>query len=133
MDRAAAQRVAITNKIQNAMNAAAKSSKDLSAGSSSSIQGHRAYLNVPFTENVLQHQYVMNTLHGAWCRYTGQNASCWAVFNDRLFFGGAGGIVYESDKGNKDGSNLIVADLQTAFNHLRSRGINKQFSMSRAR
>jgi hypothetical protein len=49
-----------------------------------------------------------------------------------LFFGGAGGIVYEADKGNKDGSNLIVADLQTAFNHLRSRGINKQFSVARA-
>lgn len=133
MDRAAGQRVAITNKIQNAMNVAAKSSKDLFGWELVTYaKGTAAYLNVPFTEGILQHQYVMNTIHGAWCRYTGQNASCWAVFNDRLYFGGAGGIVYESDKGNKDGSTLITADLQTAFNHLRSRGINKQFSMIRA-
>jgi hypothetical protein len=133
MDRAAAQRVAITNQIQNAMNAAAKSSAaNFGWELVTYPKGTATYLNVPLTEGTLQHQYVMNTIHGAWCRYTGQNANCWAVFNDRLFFGGAGGIVYESDKGNKDGSTLISADLQTAFNHLRSRGINKQFSMMRA-
>lgn len=133
MDRAAVKRVAITNNIQNAMNSAAKSSKDLFGWELVTYaKGTACYLNVPFTEGVLQHQYVMNTIHGAWCRYTGQNASCWAVLNDVLYFGGAGGIVYKSDTGNKDGTSLIVADLQTAFNHLRSRGINKQFSMIRA-
>jgi hypothetical protein len=133
MDRAAVQRVAITNKIQRAMNTAAKSAKDNFGWELVTYaKGTACYLNVPLTEATLQHQYVMNTIHGAWCRYTGQNANCWAVFNDRLYFGGAGGVVYESDKGNKDGTNLIVADLQTAFNHLRSRGVTKEFSLMRA-
>jgi hypothetical protein len=48
-------------------------------------------INVPLSERGTQHQYVMNESTGAWCRFTGMNAGCWAILgNDALFFGGNG-------------------------------------------
>lgn len=133
MDRAVARKAAITSNIQAAFNLSAKSART-NFGWQMQVYptGTAAIINVPLTESTLAHQYVMNTLTGAWCRYTGQNAACWEVFNDRLMMGGLGGVVYEADKGNKDAGNLIVGDIKTAFSHLGARGVNKRYSMMRA-
>jgi hypothetical protein len=48
-------------------------------------------INVPIAERTTQHQYVMNINTGAWCRFTGINAGCWALLGDSLYFGGNGG------------------------------------------
>jgi hypothetical protein len=48
-------------------------------------------VNVPTLAGQTSYQYVMNTITGAWCRFTGWNAQCWALFNDKLFFGAPGG------------------------------------------
>lgn len=133
LDRAAAKRVAITQKIQPALNAAAKQNgTNYGWGLTVYPKGTAAFLNVPLIEGKLVHQYVMNTVNGAWCRYTGQNLVCWEVFNDRIFGGGLNGTVYEADVGNLDGDSLIVGDIKTAFNHFGTRGLNKRFSMARA-
>lgn len=132
-DRSVAEKAAITARIQRAMNEAAKTAKgNFGWQFSAYAKGTAAILNVPVTENTLAHQYVMNTLTGAWCRYTGQNAACWEIFQDRLFMGGLNGQVFEADKGSRDNGSLIVGDLKTAFNHLGQRGSNKRFAMIRA-
>lgn len=131
-DRSVAAKAAITARIQNAMSVAARA-----AGGNFGWQlipyprGTAAILNVPLTEGTKAHQYVMNTLTGAWCRYTGQNANCWEIFNDRLYMGGSGSV-YLADSGSRDNGALIVGDLKTAFNYLGQRGTNKRYAIARA-
>ncbi len=131
-DRAASIKAAITANIQPVMNASARA-----YGSNFGWQvqpyprGTRAILNVPITENTEQQQYIMNTVTGAWCRFTGENANVWAVFQDRLFYGGNAGRVYEADCQGFDESGIINLAIKTAFNYGRSRNSLKQFTMAR--
>lgn len=92
--------------------------------------GQQLLFNVP-TNATTRHQYVMNTETQAWCRYTGINANCWALFNDSPYFGAADGVVYEWDTGYDDNGAAIVTDAQTAWNYFGDRGSLKHFKMAR--
>lgn len=131
-DRAAAITASITKKIQPVMNESARLYKDNFGWQLIAYpRGTRAILNVPITEGDEQEQYVMNVVTGAWCRFTGENANCWAVFKDRLFYGGNAGRVYEADCQGFDEGAAIELDVETAFNYCKSRGRLKQFTLSR--
>jgi hypothetical protein len=129
-DRGSAAAIAITKNINNAMNEAARSYKGVFGWELTPYpKGTMAILNVPIAAASLQHQYVMNTLTGAWCRFTGMNANTWAVFDDDLYFGGNAGVVYQADVGGIDGDLQIDADGQGAYNYYKSRGQLKQWNM----
>ena len=131
-ERAAIVKASLTQRIQRVMNASARSYRNNFGWQLISYpMGTRVILNVPVIEGYLQHQYVMNTQHGAWCRFTGMNANCWELLNDRLFFGGNDGIVYEADEGGADPNTAIEADMRTAFNYFGQRGRNKRWMMCR--
>lgn len=131
-DRAASRRIAITARIQRAMNEAArKYAGNFGWQMFTYPRGSAVKLNVPVIENNTIYQYVLNTITGAWCRYVGMNAACWELFQDRPFFGGLAGKVYEADKSGRDAGQLIRCELKTAFNHLRERGSIKQFLLAR--
>jgi hypothetical protein len=83
--------------------------------------GNKLIVNVPTVAGTTSYQYVMNTITGAWCRFTGWNAQCWALYNDRLFFGAPGGKVCQADTGYSDNGANIVADGQQAFSDFGSR------------
>lgn len=130
LDRGAVNRVTITARIQSAMNNAARDWGTLFGWQLLGYpRGTKAILNVPTAEGISAEQYVMNTLTGAWCRYTGIHAMCWEVFQDRLFFGGVGGKVYEGDMGALDDENPIAAEMVTAFSYYGSPGRLKQWTM----
>jgi hypothetical protein len=129
-DRGAAAAIAITKNINNAMNRAAGMYKanfgwQLTPYPKSTM----AILNIPITEGSEQQQFVMNTLTGAWCRFTGMNANCWAVWKDDLYFGGNAGIVYKADAGGSDDGEVITASGQTAYNYYGKPGQHKQWKM----
>ena len=91
-------------------------------------------LNVPVGTGA-QEQYVMNTISGAWSRFTGWGANCWVLFNDELYFGG-NGIVYQAWTGHTDQAgastfNNIEAECQQAFSDFGSPGVEKQWRMIR--
>lgn len=131
-ERAAVTRVSLTANIQRVMNNSARNYGDNFGWQLISYpRGTRAILNVPLVEGQTQHQYVMNTLSGAWCRFTGMNANCWEVFNERLFFGGNDGRVYEADVGGTDYATTLRADMIGAYNYFGSRGQQKRFTMCR--
>lgn len=131
-ERAAVQKVALTQRIQRVMNQSARTyGENFGWQLISYPRGTRAILNVPITEGGLQHQYVMNTLSGAWCRFTGMNANCWELLNNRLFYGGNDGNVYEADVGGADAEGAINADMRTAFNYFGVRGKQKRWMMCR--
>lgn len=71
--------------------------------------------NVPNADGTF-HQHIYNTSTDAWCRFTGQNASCWGLYNEALYFGGTSGTVYLADTGYMDIVQAISADCQQAWN-----------------
>lgn len=73
-------------------------------------------INVPYKSNEFQ-QHIMNTVTGAWSRFTGQNASCFENFNDNLYFGGRNGNVYQADFGSTDDGALISGYVQQAYSN----------------
>jgi len=105
--------------------------------------GSYLLVNVPLQNSgsvVNAQQYVVNTKTGAWCRYVGQNAICWTLFNNLPYFGTAVGTVMQADYGFSDGSTgvvqsngaLIAYDVKSAFDYYgQPRGQQKQFQMVR--
>lgn len=92
--------------------------------------GNKLLINIPSVENSISHQYVMNTINGSWCKFTGWNANCWAELNDVLYFGGDG-VVYAADTGEDDNGSNIETDVQQAFSYFGSKGQIKKFTMAR--
>ena len=131
-DRAAAEQISLTSNIQRAMNDAARAFGNLFGWQIISYpRGTCAILNVPTIEGEAAQQFVINVNSGAWCRYTGQNAICWEVFQGRLFFGANGGRVNHADSAATDDQVPIVASVKTAFSYFRSRGSVKRFTALR--
>ena len=135
-DRAAAAKVAPTTMIQNAMMTSARLySANFGWQFIEYAKGQLAILNIPQVENNTSVQYVMNTLTGAWCQFTGINANCWEVLNDIPYFGSNDGRIYQWDYGAGDYIDSldfpITATVQTAFNYFDSRGHLKRWTMVR--
>lgn len=131
VERGAALTVAITANIQPLLNEDAREFRSLFGWQLASYPlGTRAILNVPQLENETSIQYVMNTVSGAWCRFTGMNANCWEIFQERPYFGGNDGKIYRADTGGDDAGEPISADMQGAFTDLGSPFL-KTFGMVR--
>jgi hypothetical protein len=131
-ERAALPKVSMTALIQRVVNQSTRAYKDNYGWQLISYpRGVRAILNVPVVENSTQEQYVMNTLSGAWCRFTGQNAVCWELYNDDLFYGTNDGTVHQADTGSTDDNVPILYDMETAFNYYNAHGMLKRWTMCR--
>ncbi len=131
-DRSAASRTAISVNIMGAMNDAARNyGNNFGWQLTSYPRGQLAIMNIPITANQTSQQFVMNTVNGAWCRFTGINANCWETANDIAYFGSNDGTVNMWDTGSGDGDDPIVATVETAFNYFGSRGVYKRFNTLR--
>lgn len=131
-DRGATQKIAITANIQNEFLNSAQYFKN-HFGWEMIIYplGMLGILNVPVTENYVAMQYVINSLTGSWCRFTGLNANCFAVYNDNPYFGDNNGHVVRLDTGSDDQGLAITATMRTAYNYFGERGRRKRFTMLR--
>lgn len=60
--------------------------------------------NVPGDDVGTYYQFVMNTVTGAWSRWTDRAAqsACWIEFNGGLYYGSSEGVVYEAEVGFLD-------------------------------
>lgn len=129
-DRAAISAKALTANIRTAMTQAAKLHKENFGWQFIAYaRNTMAILNVPLSEGGSQEQYVMNTLTGAWCRFVGQYANCWEVFEDRAYFGDNDGLVMLADEASGDEDNVLSASVRGAFNPYTSSGNIKQWQM----
>lgn len=125
-NRESVKQVAISQRITNAMNEAARSYRSHFGWEMVPYpRGTMAILNVPIAEGSEQHQYVMNTLTGAWCRFKGMNANCWAVFNEDLYFGDNRGNVIKADTSASDLAEPIDAIGQCAYDYYKYRGLKE--------
>lgn len=92
--------------------------------------GNKIIINVPQVENLIQYQYVMNTITGAWCMFQGWSAACFELMGDKLFYGGNGAVV-QADVGTSDNGANIQTDLKPAFSDFGAPGQEKQWTMVR--
>lgn len=131
-ERAAVQKIVLTQNIQPDMTQAARDYGDHFGWQLITYpRGVRAILNVPQIENDTQVQFVMNTINGAWCQFDGMNFNCWELLNDLLYGGGNDGIVYQADTGGGDPDVTLRADMMTAYNYYGDRGHLKRWMMCR--
>lgn len=93
--------------------------------------GEMLMFNIPTSTGTTYEQYVMNLNTSSWCRFTGLNGHTWAVLNDKIYFGGIDGKVYQADTGANDNGSQIEADGATAWNYFGHRDNNKLFGMAR--
>ncbi len=132
IDKAAIGKSALSDKINTLINQSVQSYRDNFGWQLFSYpRGNWAIVNVPATEHASQFQYIMNTLTGSWCTFTGMNANNWGLLGDDLYFGGNAGIVYIADTTYTDNGAGILARYKGAFNYLGNRGTNKYVTMIR--
>jgi len=93
-------------------------------------EGNKLIINVPQIEDTVSIQYVMNTQHGAWCRFTSWNASCFEVMDNNLYYG-TNGLVVQCDVGTADNDSEVTGYVQQAFNFYGAKGMQKIFKLAR--
>lgn len=108
---------AITDKISSEMATSARTYGDNFGWQLQLLpERNMLLLNVPTTENSVQEQYATNTITGAWCRFTGLQSNCWALFNKKLYFG-SGTTVNKFGDVLDDNGDDIQGDLLPAFTY----------------
>jgi hypothetical protein len=93
--------------------------------------GSKLIVNVPETQDVSAHQWVMNTVStsNAWCRFRNWNAICWGIQGNSLYFGTVGAVIL-ADSGTSDSGAAITVDAKPAFSYFDSIA-EKRFLMAR--
>ena len=115
MGQSEATGTALSYKIGNAVTMAVRLGKELFGWEGILWPNRNALLvNVPQPDGSFQ-QYVTNTISGAWCRFLGLNAYCWARIGNELYFGAANGAIIQADYGADDQGQPINYDLVTSF------------------
>lgn len=122
----------ITDKIRTAMtNAAVTYSSYFGWQMIHYPKGNMLIVNIPTeSDGDNPHQYVMNTSTGAWCRFLGTDAQCWALLNDEPYFGGDTTVRRFWFEYSDNGANINGRALQ-AFSYFGKRGTLKHFKMAR--
>ena len=124
-------KVALTDKIQNATGTAVQNYGANFGWQVIPFPKQEALiLNVPVSTNANQQQYVMNTITGAWCNFTGWQANCFELYENSLYFGGPDYIAKAWDTYADAGQAIPTMGLQ-AFNHFGSPAQLKRFTMMR--
>lgn len=122
---------AISDTINTAFNSAA-SLYGANYGWQVSILPEESLLlvNIPTTEFSAAQQYAMNTVTGAWARFTDWNAACFEVLNNQLYMG-LNGKVAKAWYGLNDFNSIINCYAKPAFDYFRPRGRQKHMKLVR--
>jgi predicted heme/steroid binding protein len=124
-------RPAITNIIENSFTETARSYGSVFGWEAIIYPAQSALIvNIPFAENGVHEQYVMNTITKAWCKFTDWNAETFAVFNGELYFAN-GTSTYKAWTGAADNGSNITCYGKTAFSYFNDVGSQKRVNMFR--
>lgn len=141
------RQTALTDKINSAFSEAVSAYGNLPGWQAIVFPGGPLLLvNVPTNaDRGLSEQFVMNTLTGAWCKFTGWNAFSWAIFQQTLYFYGKGSVllggstvaeeasagIAQAWTGTSDFGDPINCNAQQAFSYFNLRGAQKHGKLVR--
>jgi hypothetical protein len=126
IDRSVEQKAAFTANIRTAFASQYGSTGTLHGWEVHTwAKGHMALVNVPLSESTLSQQYVMNTLTGAWARFTNINSLCWAISQDNFYFGTPDGYIMRFGEAGSDNGEDINAICIGAFSDMKNPGVIK--------
>lgn len=129
-NRADDDRVALTAKIRNAFLQASLQYGSLFgwSGVIARDQGLAIY-NVPTEAGISSVQFVQELESGAWCKFTGWDATAWAVSDEGVWYGNAAGL-YRAFVGVTDAGADMTAVCVPAFSNFGQAGVTKLFTMA---
>jgi hypothetical protein len=87
-------------------------------------------VNIPTAEFTSSQQYAMNTVTGAWARFTGWDGACLEVMNNEMYLG-MNGKVAKVWNGYNDFGSIISCYVKPAFDYLKPRGRQKHMKLVR--
>lgn len=87
---------------------------------------------LPTTSSEQAQMFVANARTGAWCLFTGCDATCMAIFGDRAFYGSKDGLVAEMEVTGSDQGTPYTAVLVPLFDPLKSPASLKTGLMARS-
>lgn len=90
-------------------------------------------INLPKTSSSDATQFVANVRTGAWARYIGWDANCFAVYNNNLYYGTSDGRVLQAETGGQDDGKNYTWTVFPSYNDLGSPAITKHVKMVRPR
>ena len=127
-------RVALSDKIQGAISAATDGVSNAPAARGWEVfyyaRQNALWINVPVATDQEQ-QYAMNTITKSWTQFTGWPSNCWALYNDKPYFGGPSYIGNAWDSTYADNGAAIPTQCIQAFNYFDTRGVKKYFTRIR--
>lgn len=123
-------RIALSDKINDAFRSAAENYRN-NFGWQVLFwpRGTMILVNVPISTGSSQQQYVMNSISGSWCRFTGVRANCFEVYQGNIYYGGNGFVSRFWNTFADDGTQ-ITGNAKQAFHYYRNKNL-KQFVMAR--
>jgi len=77
-----------------------------------------AIVNLPKKSSIDRTQFIANARTGAWARYLGWDAECFAVYNNNLYFGTSDGRVMQGETGGQDDGGLYTMTVFPSFTSL---------------
>jgi hypothetical protein len=133
-----AKRITINDKIVNSVtNAVSAYSANFGWQILLAPMNNKLLINVPTTEDSAAYQFVMNTVTGAWTRFTGWNTTCLEYWGDNIY-GIIGDTVYKLDimqsndfESSESGGDPIAASVKTSFQYFGGMDAHKSFKMVR--
>lgn len=92
-----------------------------------------AIVNLPKSNAGDRTQFISNARTGAWARYTGWDANCFAVYNNALYYGSSDGRVMQGETGGQDDGANYTWTVFPSYSHFGSPANRKQVKMVRPR
>lgn len=125
------RRIAISDKIASTFNASALTYAANHGWEAVLFQKEALLIfNIPISDGVSANQYVMNTLTGAWSKFTGLDANCFTVYNNNLYYGSSGKVI-QALTGSSDNGSVVTGRAQQAYNYFGMRGGMKHVELLR--
>ncbi len=125
--------VPISDNIRNAVSDAAQQFKNNFGWNGLYNPGKRQLIfNIPVLQESDSRQFVMNTISGAWCRFTAVNALTHAIYNGSRYIG-VNGKVMRADETFADSGSPISGEIQQPWSYAGVRGRDKHFKQFRVK
>lgn len=88
-------------------------------------------LNIPTISGTAPIQFAANMISGAWCRFTGWDAACFATFGSELYYGTKDGRVMLADSGGIDDAAAYTGTIFWSYSDLKAETLRKAVTMAR--